>query len=250
MRYAAQSNGSGRISMPTTKIAIVAAMEREVWPLVNDWPTVNKDYDGRSFKFFEKPPVVLICGGIGSESARRAAEAVINLYGPALIVSAGFAGGLDPKLQAGQMLTPRHVLDASDGSRTDSGTGEGVLVSFESVADVEQKAKLAGAYGAHAVDMEAAAVARSAEAHGIKFLACKVISDTHDSRLPPIMRFVKNGQFNTGSFIAHIAIRPWLWPGVVKLARNSAVASKVLSEALGSSKFHATHTEMLVGSKT
>src|SRR4051794_12488711 len=136
MRYVAQSNGFGRISMPTTKVAIVAAMEREVWPLVNDWPTVNKDYDGRSFKFFEKPPVVLICGGIGSESARRAAEAVINLYGPALIVSAGFAGGLDPKLQAGQMLTPRHVLDASDGSRTDSGTGEGVLVSFESVADV------------------------------------------------------------------------------------------------------------------
>ena len=104
------------------------------------------------------------------------------------------------------------------------------LITFESVADVEQKAKLADAYGAHAVDMEAAAVARSAEAHGIKFLACKVISDTRDSRLPPIMRFVKNGRFNTGSFIAHVAIRPWLWPGVMKLARNSAVASKVLSK--------------------
>jgi adenosylhomocysteine nucleosidase len=227
--------------MEKYKIAIVAAMEREVWPLVKDWPTVNKQHDGRSFKFFEKSPVALICGGIGSEAARRAAEAAINLYGPALIVSAGFAGGLDPKLEAGQMLTPRHIVDASDGSRTDSGAGEGVLISFESVADVEQKAKLADAYGAHAVDMEAAAVARSAEAHGIKFLACKVISDTHDSHLPPIMRFVKNGQFNTGSFIAHVAIRPWLWPGVMKLARNSALASKVLSEALADANFAAMH---------
>jgi adenosylhomocysteine nucleosidase len=236
--------------MEKYKIAIVAAMEREVWPLVKDWPTVNKQHDGRSYKFFEKSPVVLICGGIGAEAARRAAEAVINLYSPALIVSAGFAGGLDPKLEAGQMLTPRHVVDASDGSRTDSGIGEGVLISFESVADVEQKAKLADAYGAHAVDMEAAAVARSAEAHGIKFLACKVISDTHDSHLPPIMSFVKNGQFSTGSFIAYVAIRPWLWPGVVQLARNSAVASNVLSEALANPKLGAAHIETLVGSKT
>jgi hypothetical protein len=94
--------------------------------------------------------------------------------------------------------------------------------------------------------MEAAAVARSAEAHGIKFLACKVISDTHDSRLPPIMRFVKNGHFNTGAFIAHVAIRPWLWPGVVRLARNSAVAAKVLSAALADPEFAAKHLDYTI----
>lgn len=225
--------------MENYKIAIVAAMEREVWPLVKDWGTAQKQYDGRSFKFFEKSPAVLICGGIGSEAARRAAEAVISLYQPQVIISAGFAGGLDPSLNAGQMLTPRHVVDVKDGSRTDSGAGEGTLVSFESVANVEQKAKLADAYGAHAVDMEAAAVARSAEAHGIKFMACKVISDTHDSRLPPIMQFVRNGSFNTAGFVAHVAIRPWLWGSVVKLARNSAIAARVLSEALADPKLAA-----------
>ncbi len=229
--------------MQSAKIAIVAAMEREVAPLVKDWPAVRKDHDGRSYKFFEKSPVVLLCGGIGAEAARRAAEAVITLYQPALIVSAGFAGGLDPTFAAGQMLTPRHVIDASDGSRTDTGAGEGILISFASVADVEQKAKLANAYGAHAVDMEAAAVARSAEAHGVKFLACKVISDVRDSRLPPIMRFVKNGRFHLGGFIAHVVIRPWLWPAVIKLARNSAVASKVLSEALAGPEFAAKHLD-------
>lgn len=236
--------------MPTTKVAIVAALEREVWPLVKDWLTVTKQHDGRSYKFFEKSPVVLVCGGIGSEAARRAAEAVISLYQPKLIISAGFAGGLHPSLNTGQMLTPRHIVDGRDGSRTDSGIGEGTLITFESVADVEQKAKLADAYGAHAVDMEAAAVARSAEARGIKFLACKVISDTHDSRLPPIMRFVSNGLFNTGGFIAHVAIRPWLWGSVIQLARNSAVAAKVLSQALADPKLGEAQTEMLVGSKT
>jgi adenosylhomocysteine nucleosidase len=230
------------------KVAIVAAMEREIAPLVKNWPTVTKQHEGRSFKFFEKSPVVLVCGGIGSEAARRASEAVINLYHPATLVSAGFAGGLDSSLETGQMLTPRHVIDAKDGSRTDSGAGEGMLITYEAVADVEQKAKLANAYGAHAVDMEAAAVARSAEAHGIKFLACKVISDKSDSHLPPIMQFVSNGQFRTGRFVAHVAIRPWLWPAVIKLAGNSSVASKVLSEALAN--LNLVQQDALVGSKT
>src|SRR5689334_7103959 len=98
------------VDMATAKIAIVAAMEREVAPLIKNWPTVTKQHEGRSFKFFEKSPVVLVCGGIGSEAARRAAEAVINFYHPATIISAGFAGGLDAKLETGQMLTPRHVI--------------------------------------------------------------------------------------------------------------------------------------------
>ncbi|HEY6183039.1 MAG TPA: hypothetical protein VIW67_12390 [Terriglobales bacterium] len=225
------------------KVAIVTAMEREIAPLVKNWPTVTKQHEDRSFKFFEKSPVVLVCGGIGSEAARRAAEAVIKLYSPITIVSAGFAGGLDTKLETGQILTPRHVIDAKDGSRVDSGAGEGVLITYESVADVAQKAKLASAYGAHAVDMEAASVARRAEAHGIKFLACKVISDQSDSPLPPVMQFVKNGQFSIGEFIAHVAIRPWLWLAVIKLATNSAVASKVLSKALADPKLASAYVE-------
>jgi nucleoside phosphorylase len=228
------------------KIVIVAAMEREIWPLVKNWPTVSKEHDGRSFKFFEKQPLALVCGGMGAEAARRAAEAAIMLYLPAAVISAGFAGGVSPLLQTGHLLNPRHVIDASDGSRTDAGAGEGVLVTFETVADAAQKAKFGDAFGAHAVDMEAAAVARAAEAHGVKFLACKVISDTHDSHLPPIMRFVgADGRFHPGSFLAHVAIRPWLWGGIIRLARNSTVAAKVLCEALADPKLGAEHAESL-----
>jgi adenosylhomocysteine nucleosidase len=215
------------------KVAIVAALDREVWPLVKDWPARSREHEGRSFKFFEKAPAVLVCGGIGAEAARRAAEAVITFYRPSLIISAGFAGALLPTMQAGDLLTPAHVIDASDGSRRAAGTGGGVLITFEGIADAEQKAKLADAFGAHAVDMEAASVARSAEAHGVNFLACKVISDTHDARLPPIKRFVDaSGRFHPLAFVLHVAVRPWLWGGVMRLARNSTVAAKALSEAL------------------
>jgi nucleoside phosphorylase len=223
------------MDMSQSKVAIVAALEREVWPLVKDWRVSRKEYEGRSFKFFEKDYAALVCGGIGSEAARRAAEAIISLYHPSLVISAGFAGGLDATLQTGHTLTPRHVIDAGDSSRTDCGIGEGVLVSFETVADAEQKAKLARAYGAHAVDMEAAAVARSAEEHGVKFLACKVVSDTSETRLPPIARFVgSDGRFHAIKFLAHVAVRPWLWGSVQKLARDSTIAAMKLCEVLES----------------
>ncbi len=226
----------------STKIAIVAALEREVWPLVKDWPASRREYGGRWFKFFEKERLVLVCGGMGPEAARRAAEAIISLYQPELVISTGFAGGLDPTLQAGHTLTPRHVIDACDGSRTDSGTGEGVLVSFETIADVEQKAKLAKAYGAQAVDMEAAAVARAAEAHGVRFLACKVISDANDSLMPPVGRFIgEGGRFQAFKFIAYVAFRPWLWGRVQQLARHSIIASGKLCEALAATT-HEAHT--------
>lgn len=226
-------------------VAIVAALEREVWPFVKDWPVTRREYDGHSFKFFEASGIVLVCGGMGSEAARRAAEAVIGLYHPGVIISAGFAGALDPGLAVGHTLTPRHVIDARDGSRTDSGGGEGILVTFEDVADVEQKARLGAAYGAHAVDMEAAAVARSAQVHGVRFLACKVISDTTGRGLPPIARFIgKDGGFQTGRFLSHVALRPWLWPGVLRLARDSALAAGKLREALVATTRIQTESEL------
>ena len=93
--------------------------------------------------------------------------------------------------------------------------GEGVLVSFGSVASPEQKAKLRDSFGAQAVDMEAAAVARAAEVRGVEFAVVKVISDEFDFSFPSMERFVdSNGQFLEGRFAWFAALRPWLWPQV------------------------------------
>jgi adenosylhomocysteine nucleosidase len=217
----------------SSKVAIIAALDREISPFVKDWTSSTREYDGYKFKFFEKEAMVAVCGGVGAEAARRASEAAINLYHPSMVISAGFAGALDPTMQVGDTLTPRHVIDAGDASRTEATIGEGVLITFDSIADVEQKARFATAFGAHAIDMEAAAVARCAQAHGVKFLACKVISDSSDSALPPLKQFIgKDGRFQLFRFIMHIAVRPWRWASVRRLARDSAKAAKSLGFAL------------------
>jgi adenosylhomocysteine nucleosidase len=215
------------------EIAMVAALERELAPLLKGWHATDREFSGRRFRFFESGNQVAVCGGIGREAARRASEAVISLYQPVTVLSVGFAGGLDSSMRVGAVFEPRNVVDAGDSSRVDIGSGQGTLVSFSSVAGTAQKASLAQAYDAMAVDMEAASVAKSAEAHGLRFAAIKVISDEVGFRMPPMEQFIgKDGEFQSGSFALYAGLRPWIWPSVIRLARNSVTASRVLCRHL------------------
>lgn len=215
------------------EVALVAALEREVAPLVRHWHVANQEQGGRKFRFFESESAVVVCGGMGFEAARRATEAVIALYGPTQILSVGFAGALDESLRAGDVVEARYLVDARDGSRTDTGFGDAILISFPAVAGAEQKIKLAKSYGAQAVDMEAAAVAKGAEARGVSFRAIKAISDEVGFAMPPLDRFIApDGSFRTRSFALYAAKRPLLWPDVLRLAQNSAKAARALSVRL------------------
>ena len=210
------------------KVAIVAALEREVRRVIARWRSEEREYAGHRFRFFVNDRAVLVCGGIGPVAARRAAEAVISLYSPSEIVSVGFAGALDPYLKTGDAFVPGRVVDAGDSSVSDTGAGPGILVSFASVASARQKESLAKAYGAQAVDMEAASVGRAAQAHGLPFTAMKAVSDEHDFEMPGMGRFIRDGQFRTTRFVAWTAAQPWLWPVVIRLARNTNRAARTL----------------------
>jgi adenosylhomocysteine nucleosidase len=213
------------------KLAIVAALEREVSGLTSKCQRVEQEYEGRSFVFFERDEMVIVCGGIGLDAARRASTAVIALYRPSHVQSVGFAGALDPALRVGDLFTPSVVIDARDGSRTEI-NGEhakGSLITFMAVAGARQKASLAQAYKAQAVDMEAAAVAAAARARGTAFSVVKAISDELGFDLPEMARFIDpQGRFRTTSFILFVTLRPGLWLRVAHLARNSRKAAKAL----------------------
>jgi len=217
------------------KVAIVAALEREISGLTRNWGRVERQYDGRRFVFFEQEDMVVVCGGIGLEAARRAAEAVVSLYHPTLLHSVGFAGALTAELHVGDLFAPSAVIDARDGSRVFIAgiDGRKSLITITSVAGVQQKRDFAHAFGAKAVDMEAAAVAAAAVAHRIPFVATKVISDESNFEIPGMDRFIDaQGRFRTVNFAAFVALRPWLWNRVAALARNSLRAARVLCEYL------------------
>ena len=222
------------MNSPTVcQLAIVAALEREIAPLVKNWKRTWREHEGRKFTFFENEDVIAVCGGIGLEAARRAAEAVIALYHPQRLQSVGFAGALNEALRVGEVFSPAFVINARDGSRHDLQSGHGTLVSFMAVAGAQQKAKLAQAYGAIAVDMEAAAVGSAARAHGITFGSTKAISDELNFEIPSMDRFINSeGQFRSTSFVLFATLRPWLWNSIARLASNTRKAEKALGAHL------------------
>ena len=222
------------------EIGIVAAMEREVAPLVRNWKVRTLCQSGRQSRkyrlfenVFENGEVALICGGVGFEAARRATEVLIQEAKPTRVISVGFAGALSASLRVGDVVVPRTVINSADGSRTEVGSGDGALVSAAAVAGNHQKARLANAYGAIAVDMEAAAVAQGALARGVEFAAIKAISDTADFEMPALDQFVtSDGRFQTAKFASYMALHPGLWRSTIVMARNSSRASRALSDAI------------------
>jgi len=215
------------------RVAIVAALEHEVKPAIRLWRSVERRHDGRVFRFFEAPSAVLVCGGIGPEAARRATEAILALYSPAIVYSVGFAGGVISQLKVGELFVPSEVIDVADGSRAETGGGHGSLLSLAAIATKSQKLRFAEAYGASAVDMEAAAVARGAEAKGVAFGAVKAISDEVDFEMPSMHRAIDSqGNLRTARLLMYALVRPWTWPSLIRLARDSAKAAQTLAHYL------------------
>ena len=214
------------------RIGIVAALEREVAPLLEPG-RFGFERTAKSRVSWENESMVLECGGIGYKPAERAAERLIQRGDIKLLISAGVAGALTPQAEIGQIMMPSTVIDAATGTHyTTCSRRSEILVTGAQVASADAKQQLRARTGADLVDMEAAAVAAVAAAHGLPFLAIKAISDTHDQPLPPLDRFVRSGSFQTQKFAVWCLFHPQWWGAVQRLRDNTALASRKLCLAL------------------
>ena len=200
---------------------------------------------------------LLSVSGIGAVAARRGAQALVEA-GASALVSFGLAGGLDPSLPAGAICLPSEVIATSGivmptarlwrerigaalaGQRT---IAAGRLLSSErAVASVEDKAQLFRATGAVAVDMESAAVAQVASAHGLPFVAARVIVDSAADELPRAVAVAADGagRLKLWRLIGALALAPADLPPLFRLARRYRAASRSLA-ALARSGVRAPH---------
>lgn len=211
-----------------TKLGIVAALEREVSPLVASWSRRVVAQGGHEWPLWESENAVLICVGTGLERAYLGTKVLVETARPEVVTSIGFAGAVAQGVAVGDIFVPSEVLQLTNGGRFQTEFGKGLLATLEDVAGPDLKRDLAIRFGVGAVDMEAAGVAKAADEAGRRFLAVKVISDAVDDDVAFVGQFVEPEGFHTERFVAHIAVRPRLWPAVARLARNSSVASKAL----------------------
>ncbi len=220
------------------RVAVIAAMERELKPLIQGWALNVTSVGDRSLLCYERNDVVVLFCGMGRERAEQASRAVVERYAPQILVSAGVAGGLIRSLKPGSLVLPNVIVDAATGTeyRCEVGgdvVGGGVLVTTFEIANTKSKAELVDCFHALVVDMEAAGVARVAMENGLAFRCVKTISDEFDFVMPPLAPFVDyEGYFDEGKFARWVSVRPQYWASVIKLARNTGKAVRALCDWL------------------
>lgn len=220
------------------KVGIIAALERELKPLIQGWSLNTLNVEGRPLICYENEEVVAVFCGMGAQRAEQAARAVVEQYRPAMLVSAGLAGALMRSLKVGSIVLPNVIVDSASGTeyRCDVGgevIGGGVLLTHFEIADKRSKPELVACFHALIVDMEAAGVAKAAQQTGTGFRCVKAVSDELEFSMPPLQRFVDaEGQFQTRKFVRWVSLRPQYWPAVIALGRRSSKAAHALCDWL------------------
>jgi adenosylhomocysteine nucleosidase len=231
-------------------VAIIAALPGELKPLVSP----AKGYRWQRLKARKGTVLwehrhagerwIAGCSGMGGARA-TVTLAEIDRYCSAeesvrVIASVGWAGALDTNISAGSVWHIAQVIDTQTGERfqtaqASSGRTEEwpILATAAQVADAGEKARLAASYGARLVDMEAATLARLAQARELPFYCLKAVSDDMNANLPDLNPFIMaNGQIRMMPFLAHVAARPGSWQGLIKLGRYSNLAARHLADAI------------------
>lgn len=187
---------------------------------------------------------LLAVSGMGTQAARSAAQRLIDA-GATSLVSWGLAGGLDPDLEAGAVCVPREII-AANGNRLRTARpwqeslasavsaarrvgGDALLTAERALETVAEKSAARRATGACAVDMESSAVAQVAEAHGVPFIAVRVIVDTAGDSVPrAVAAASRAGRVHVGRLIIALARSPLEIGSLLRLARRYRVALRSL----------------------
>ena len=169
--------------------------------------------------------VEVIITGMGRKNA---AKAIKNYKGnPRLVISAGFAGGLNPQLPA-ESVVFSSLQTAPGLERRHIKTIDRVCITRA------EKARLYAETGADAVDMESEALGAECAAGGIPFCVLKVISDSATEDMPlDFNEFITpNMKMNMPKLIGHVLLHPGKIPELIKFQKRVACSGKVLAEAL------------------
>jgi adenosylhomocysteine nucleosidase len=187
--------------------------------------------------------VVIAATGDGAERASQKATEFCERTRPLAIVGAGIAGALSPGLEAGMIVASRHIEDLDGAAPAPdkgllaravcAGARAATLVTVRTpITAAEEKRRLAASFeDPCAVDMESAAWARVAAAHGIPYVVVRSISDQADEDLPDYLAACvgENGSIRRSAVVARALARPSRIPGLVRLRRRTLESAAKLS---------------------
>jgi len=242
----AEEQGPPRTELAVCHVGLVFAMGMEAGGLVDKLAGVVKT-EGAGFIAREGgyagKRIVLIESGVGQEKAARAAEILIAGHQPRWLISAGFGGGLDPRVKQGDIVVADAIVGET-GKRlaldfkmppTPRVHVGGLLTADRVIHDPVDKRALGERHGVLAVDMETLAVAEACSQAGTRLLSVRVILDEVDHKLPSDIDLLVRKQSTAGKLGAAagaILRRPSSVKDMWQLKEDALVASDRLAKFL------------------
>jgi len=173
--------------------------------------------------------------GMGKTSAAESIRSAIRHCQPARVVSAGFAGGLDPSLRCGQVLFEEDDGAGFAAPLRNQGAAPGRFHCHERVAvTASEKALLWQSTGAGAVEMESSAIRAVCRELNIPSATVRVISDDALQDLPLDFNalMTRDGRIDFLRLFWTIARHPGRIPALIEFQRQTTTAARRLGAAL------------------
>jgi nucleoside phosphorylase len=188
--------------------------------------------------------------GVGENVCRQRMAKFLPAIGPIrrgeheqhfdYLISAGFAGALNDRLQVGDLLLARNFSTLWSGEKRSSLSSlpihiADLLTVPALINSGEDRNKLALTSGAMAVDMETEFIARACAAQGIPLLSLRVISDTPKELFPApshVLFDIERQQTQMLKLAMYLFAHPHRVPRLVQFARRIARAKKILANAV------------------
>lgn len=200
-----------------------------------------------------KSGVAILITGIGRQNAEKSVREFLTENPPELVLTCGFAGGLNPDFKLGDVvfeignrrdelheaLSKSEVRDSQSASLRQKFLAAGAKPAKFFCADhiattAAEKKKLRDGTGADAVEMESAAIHAVCADRNIPCSTVRVISDTANDDLPfDFSRLAKpDKSVDYGKLFWAIAKSPVKAGALMKLQKQTRFAAERLAEVL------------------
>jgi len=185
--------------------------------------------------FTPQQTVKVLLTGMGRRNAERSIRAALLDRKPALVLSAGFAGGLREDLKTGNIVFSEAGATGLRPKLLQAGAEEGRFHFSARVAvKAAEKRGLRESTGADAVEMESAAICQVCQEQGIASATVRVILDPASEDLALDFNRVlnENDELDARKLALEIVRSPSKIPLLLRLRRQSEFAAKELARVL------------------
>ncbi|HXI72169.1 MAG TPA: hypothetical protein VNN22_17575 [Verrucomicrobiae bacterium] len=180
------------------------------------------------------PDVEILITGIGSQNAETSLRQYLANHLPKLVLTCGFAGGLNPELKSGDVVFITGNVELEERLAGTNAKHASFFSAPRIATTIAEKKQLRAETGADVVEMESGAIMAVCRERQIPCAMVRVISDTAGEDLPLDFNTLSKPDMSLhpGKLAWAITKAPWKIGALMQLHQSTSSAAQRLADVL------------------